>query len=377
MGFCLTYVSEAPHLHSAVRYSGTMALVLLLLVFIGAAAIVWIAGNYLSDSVDVLSTRFGLGEALGGLILLALATNLPEIAIVVSGALRGSLDLAVGNILGGIAAQTVVLVILDVFGEGRKTSLTYQAASITLVLEGLLVIAVLGLCVAGTQMPASLVIARMEPMALLVAAMWVVGLWLIGKARKQVPWHDSGNAPDAQQKPRGHSKKQKESNDKKQGGSTGRTLLVFGASALATLVCGVALEQSGDAIANHIGLSGVLFGATVLAAATSLPEVSTGLASMKLGDVQLAVSDIFGGNAFLPVLFLVASLISGKAVLPHAHKSDIFLTALGMLLTSVYIAGLLFRPRRQIARMGIDSFLVLIFYVLGLGGLFVLSRHGG
>jgi len=49
----------------------------LLLFFGGAAAIVWVAGVRLSDTTDVLSSRLGLGEALGGLIMLAIVTNLP------------------------------------------------------------------------------------------------------------------------------------------------------------------------------------------------------------------------------------------------------------------------------------------------------------
>lgn len=114
--------------------------------------------------------------------------------------------------------------------------------------------------------------------------------------------------------------------------------------------------------------------ATVLAASTSLPELSTGLASIKLGDCQLAVSDIFGGNAFLPALFLVASVISGQAVLPHAQKSDLYLTGLGVLLTLVYMAGLIFRPRFQVWRMGVDSFVVLVLYVLGVSGLVFIAR---
>lgn len=101
-----------------------------------------------------------------------------------------------------------------------------------------------------------------------------------------------------------------------------------------TLVAGVVLERSGEQIAGQVGLSGVLFGATVLAAATPLPELSTGLTSVRLGDYQLATSDIFGGSAFLPVLFLVASLLSGTAELPQAKDTDVYLTALGILLTS-------------------------------------------
>ena len=73
-----------------------------------------------------------------------------------------------------------------------------------------------------------------------------------------------------------------------------------------------------------MGLNGVLLGATVLALAASLPEISTGLQAIKQGDDNLAISDIFGGNSFLPVLFPLATLISSKAVLPQANNSDIY-----------------------------------------------------
>ena len=129
-----------------------------------------------------------------------------------------------------------------------------------------------------------------------------------------------------------------------EGTSTARAAVSFGFAAAVTLIAGVVLERSGDAIADHFGLSGVLFGATVSAAATSPPELSTGLRSVRHGDYQLAVSDIFGGNAFLPVLFVPATLLSGHAVLPAAERTDIYLTALGIVLTLIYAVGLLFRP---------------------------------
>ena len=121
-------------------------------------------------------------------------------------------------------------------------------------------------------------------------------------------------------------------------------------------------------------MTGVLFGSTFLAAATALPEISTGLQAVRMGDYQLAMSDIFGGNAFLPVLFIVASLISGSAVLPLAQDTDIYLTALGALLTVVYVYGLIFRPRRMVLRMGLDSFTVLALYAVGIAGLVAIAK---
>jgi cation:H+ antiporter len=337
--------------------------------FVISASAIWIAGIFLSNTTDVLSTRLKLGEALGGLILLAFVTNLPEIAITASAALHHDLGLAIGNILGGIAIQTVVLVLLDVFGLGRTASLSYRAASLVLVVEGLLVVAVLVVVLIGTQLPGDMIAYRVTPPSVLIAMLWLAGLWLVGRARQHLPWHDEGTAPDGQAVPRGIAERRKDAYAREQGYGLVRVASVFIAASVVTLIAGMFLEQTSEVIANHFGMRGVVFGATVLAAATSLPELSTGLASIKLGDYQLAVSDIFGGNAFLPVLFLMATLLSGEAVLPSAQKTDIYLTALAILLTVIYLCGLLFRPRRQIARMGVDSLLVLALYIAGIIGL--------
>ena len=69
-------------------------------------------------------------------------------------------------------------------------------------------------------------------------------------------------------------------------------------------------------------------------------------------------------------------MISGKAVLPQAHDTDIYLAGLAVLLTSVYLAGLIFRPKRRLLGMGIDSLAVLILYAIGTAGLFAIALLG-
>lgn len=351
----------------------TLPIWLLLIFFAVGAAVIWVAGIFLSKTTDVLDGRLHLGSALGGLIVLAVATNLPELAITISAAASGSLEVAAGNILGGIAIQTVVIAVLDLFGKRGKSvkPLTYRAASLGLVLEGIVVVAVLAVVIAGSQLPPGLVFARLSPDVVLIALIWVAGLFLVRRASQHLPWHEDGAAPDTSTPhPTGHQIRKQEGVQRL---GTAAVVTIFVVCAAATLGAGVLVERAGDSAFGQLGLSGVLFGATVLALATSLPEISTGLQAVKQGNDNLAVSDIFGGNAFLPVLFLLATVISDKAVLPQANAADVFLTALAMLLTLVYAVGLIFRPSKRVAGMGIDSLTVIVLYLIGVAGLIAIT----
>src|SRR2546421_8210072 len=190
-----------------------MPLPVLALIFAVAGGVVWIAGVYVSKTTDVLSARFKLGEALGGAILLAIVTNLPEIAITASGALHNQLGVATGNILGGIAIQTVVLVILDAFVIGQRAPFIGHAAALDLVLEAVLVIVMLTLVVMGHQLPDNLVWHGITPDDVMICGAWVVGLYLIGKARSKLPWRSDGDAPGGP--PRRTERQKRERDDEK------------------------------------------------------------------------------------------------------------------------------------------------------------------
>jgi cation:H+ antiporter len=335
---------------------------LLLLTFLAASAVTWVAGIGLSKTTDALDARFGLGDELGGLVLLAVAGSLPELAITISAAASGNLSLAAGNLIGGIAIQTMVLVVCD-FAVGPSRPLTYLVGRLTPVLEGLLVI----LVVAGVEMgsllkPSTAIGGRVSPASLGIVIIWLVGLYGINRAAKDPRW--SVSMPGSRPGRRRAEKRQAQQSHPYSGSSTARVATIFG------VACALTLEESGNELANRLGINGVIFGATVLAAATALPEISSGIAAVRLGDNALAIGDIFGGNAFQVCLFLVADLIAGQPVLPSAGNQNAWLAALGVALTAVYGFGVISRPMHTRFRLGPDSLLALAVFGLGIAGLF-------
>ncbi len=149
---------------------------------------------------------------------------------------------------------------------------------------------------------------------------------------------------------------------------------VFVAASLVTLGAGVLLEVSGNMLADRWNVKGVIFGATVLALATALPEISSGIAAVRLGDNQLAVADIFGGNSFQVSLFLLADLIAGKPVLPYSGDLNAWLAGLGIVLTVIYCTGVIVRREGCVLRLGLDSMIVIAVFALGIAGLIAVSN---
>ena len=341
----------------------------LIAIFLAGAIATWLAGTLLTKTTDALDRRLDLGEALGGVVLLAVAGSLPEVAITISAASSGNIGLAAGNLIGGIATQTMVLVVCDLAAPTRP--LTYLVGSLVPVLEGMMVVLVVSGVLMGGLLPASVSIGGVvSPASLGIVVVWIACVFVLDRVRRDPKWEVvmKGARPG-----RPHHRAKPAQPSPHAGMSTRRVALLFGAACAVTLVAGVMLEISGSHLANRAGVNGVIFGATVLALATALPEISSGVAAVRLGDHQLAVGDIFGGNAFQVCLFLLADLIALKPVLPQAGNLNAWLAVLGIALTVIYMMGVIVRAEHP-RRLGPDSILAIVVFAIGILGLIRISQ---
>lgn len=322
------------------------------LLFIAASGIIWFFCTKLSPLVDFIDTQFNLGSAFGGTLILAIVTNLPEIAIIINGAIKNDIGLASGNILGGIAIQSVMLALFDFASRKKSKPLSTLTSSETSILQGLFLVAVLAIVIIGNQFGNDFIFTRTTPPELLIGVVWIGSIVAMKKFQKS-------NPSSVTEKTKTKTKLTKT-----------KALVWLIVVSCIVLVFGLVLEASSASIAAHYKIDGVIFGATVLALVTSLPEISGGLAFVRNKSYQPIISDIFGGNAFLPVLFIPATFITNDAILPNADNVNIYLTGIAMLITLIYLTGMIIKNKHRYFGMGIDSWIALGVYIFGIIGLF-------
>ena len=336
------------------NYSLTVNIVVFLLV----AVVTWVAGIELAKTTDTLDTRWKIGEGIGGLVLLGITGSLPELAVIYTAAKHNEIPVIMGVLIGGIAIQTLVVVILD-FACG-KPPLSYVAGSKMLSIETAFAAIITVLAVVGTMIPAKAAVLNMNPLSIVIVVVWVSGLLLINRWRN-VP-HINEVAADALPGRKHHQRRKVENHVFYAHKSTMQVVLIFIVASIATLVAGYLLERTSDVISSALHIGSGFFAATFIALVTSLPEISTGLESVWIGDNHLAVSDIMGGNAFMLVLFIFADWFAGKPVLSYAAHTDMLYGCLGIALMGIYAFTFVARIRKGIFRLGVDSVVEIVIY---------------
>ena len=139
------------------------------------------------------------------------------------------------------------------------------------------------------------------------------------------------------------------------------------------------LARSADRIAEATGIGRLLIGSFLLAAVTSLPELSVDVAAVRAGFVDLAAGDLFGSSLMNLLILAVIdlSIRSGRRMLSREAASHALSATLGIALTAlaglaVLTAGRL--PAVTLFGVGGWSWAILLAYLLGARMLFINQR---
>ncbi|MCW5659432.1 MAG: hypothetical protein KIT60_17140 [Burkholderiaceae bacterium] len=330
--------------------------------FVAAAAVVWFAGTRLARYANGIAEVTGIGREFLGLLLLGGVTSLPEIAVATTATLQGAPALSVNDVLGSAAINVVILALADA-AIGRD-ALTGVLAAPALLLQGVLGIAVLALVVAPA-LAGDVAVFGIGVWSWVLLVTYLIGLRLVSRSRAGQAWQPARKA----RKPAGDDGGASDDDASLRG-----LALRSAAAGAAILVAGFVLARSGDALAHASGLGTSFFGAVVLGFSTSLPELSTVLSAVRLRQYSMAVSDVFGTNLFnVTIVVLVDALHPGGPVLLETGRFAAAAALLALLLTAIYLVGMIERRDRTVLRMGLDSVTALFVYLAGLAALYTLK----
>jgi cation:H+ antiporter len=143
--------------------------------------------------------------------------------------------------------------------------------------------------------------------------------------------------------------------------------LQFMASATVVVVAGTKLSHYGNRIADLTGLGGLWIGVVLMAAATSLPEVFTGISAALMNAPDLAAGELFGSNmANMLILGLIDMIHRQKRIWQQAAFEHTLIATLAMGLTGLAGAFMMFRSGPGHGGVGADSLLLVTVYLLGM-----------
>lgn len=347
------------------EFFSTLSLWQALGVFALAAAAVWAAGSRLSGLVSDLADRLEMNQGFAGMLLLGGITSLPEIATAGSAALTGSPDLAMNDLFGTSSVNLVLLVIADLF-VARAALASMVATSTALIQAVLGMLLMTGAAVVALVGEREIAGLGLGYGSVLLTGACAFSLWLTSRYERNPGWTSTRDQHLSKQNPELQSSSAEDGEVESTRSLALKTVL----AAAVILVAGFFLAQSGGAVAKTSGVGTGMTGLVLVGFSTSLPELSSILAAIKLRRFDLAIGDVLGTNIFnVAVLFVVDLAYREGPALERAGTFEAVAALLAVTLTGTFLLGLIARGRRMILRLGYAAWASLLLYA---GGLVVL-----
>jgi len=259
-------------------------------VIVGLILLIWGADRFVHGA-GAMARNLGVAPLMIGLTIVSFATSAPEILVSIVAASRGEPDLAIGNAIGSnIANIGLVLGTVALVRPIELKSATLRREMPALLAVSLLTVALF----LDSQLN------RVDGFVLLTGLVIVI-IWLVRLGLRSSST-DPLQADFEAEIPKGMSM---------------RMAIIWLVVGLAALLFGAELLVDGAIeIARFIGVSEVVIGVTLVALATSLPELAVSLVSAIRGEYGLAIGNIVGSNIFNLLAVIGVAAVIQPAVLP-------------------------------------------------------------
>ena len=305
-----------------------------LFILVGIVLVLW-GADRLTDGAVAVAEKMKIPQIVIGLTIVAMGTSMPEFCVSLVSALKGTTDLAVGNIVGSNIFNTLLIVGVSAWVAPMTILKSTVRKDIPFALFASVILLIM--CLDGN-------ISRLDAGILFVLFLVFMYVTLKGAKTKD---DDTTAKTDSIE-------------DNKNPMATWLSI-VWIIVGLACLIGGSNLFVEGATkVAEHIGVSEAVIGLTIVAGGTSLPELATSVVSARKGNSGIAIGNVLGSN-----VFNILAILGVTGVITPMHLQGITMLDLSMMVVSTLLVWLFSFTKYKIARWeGVVLTIVFIGYMV-------------
>lgn len=310
-----------------------------ILLLIGGLLLILLGANGMTDGAASVAKRFHIPPIVIGLTIVAFGTSAPELAVSVSSALKGSADIAIGNVVGSNLFNTLMIVGCTALVAPIVITGNTLKKEIPLCILSSIVLLICANDVfldhAGVN-----VLSTTDGLLLLCFFLIFLGYTFAIASRGGSAGQSAGQEEEIKQLPIWKS-------------------ILFIIGGLAGLIFGGQWFVEGASnIARNLGISESIIGLTLVAGGTSLPELATSIVAALKKNPEIAIGNVIGSNLFNIFFVLGCSATITPLTLTGITNFDLLaLVGSGVIL---WLFGLFF-AKRTITR--IEGSILILCYI--------------
>jgi cation:H+ antiporter len=321
------------------------------------ALVIGVSGYFLSLYGDVIAEKTGLGGTWVGIALLATVTSLPELVTGVSAVTYVNVpNIALGDALGSCVFNLLLIVLLDFLHRDASVYTRVSQGHILSAGFGIVLLGFVAFNLVLYQHGINLSFWHVGIYSPIIVLFYIFAMRTVFRYEKALRLEVVEEIAERYPKV-----------------SLTKASVLFALATVVVVLAGIRLPVTAEHLAEAMDWHRSFVGTVFVAMSTSLPEVAVTFSALRIGALDMAISDLLGSNLFDLVIIAIDDMAYLRGpLLADVSPVHLVTSQSAIMMTGIAIVGLLYRPQRQLFKtVGWGSLFMLIIYILNLSVLYL------